>query len=187
MDVIPSSSVSGMAKLYYLDARAEHTEWQKNLVLYSWQEILAGLLSSGDSRFRLSGMYLEFENKLNPDAAVDLPTFDRTRDLSYYNSLSVHPTRDFLRVGVLGSGVTVNQQTTTVQLFASTSGAVGIHGKVFTNAANSTVIGASLVSIPEAADRTQDVLFSSIYFAPDKQKLKLANGDIGLTWQINLQ
>lgn len=175
----------GRARLYQLPD--DGSQWQNNLVLYSWQTILSGLLVDGNPSLRLSGMYIEFENKVSPDDAVSLPTLSRDRSLAYYDGLSAHPTRDFLRVGVLGSSATPGNSTTVVQLFASTSGAFGIHGKPFSNAANSTVIGASLVSMPSSADRTTDVLFSSIYFASDKQKLKLANGDIGLTWQINLQ
>jgi hypothetical protein len=185
LSVIESGMAVGKARLYYLPD--DNSPWQNNLVLYSWQTILSGLLVDGNISFRLSSMYIEFENKASPDDAVSLPSLDRSRGLAYYSGLSAHPTRDFLRVGVLGSGTSTSGNTTTLQLFASTSGSVGIHGKPFSNAANSTVIGASLVAAPNSADRMTDTLFSSIYFPSDKQKLKLANGDIGLTWQIVLQ
>jgi hypothetical protein len=97
---------------------APATQFKHNLVVYQWATIVAKLLATGDSRYRIGGMYLEFENTDNPGDTVSPPVFDRTRDISYYNSLSLSSNRDYLRVPITaattsstGSGLTDNQLT----------------------------------------------------------------------------
>jgi hypothetical protein len=158
-----------------------------NDVLYSWSAIVSQLLLAGDARYRISGMYLEFENE--PGGPISPPAFDRTRTISYYNALSGSSTRDFLRVpltaytlGTTGEGMTNNLLT----LFANSVGVTGIHGKPFSSTAQSVVFGASLVAMPQAGDRTQDVLFSSLYFDTDEQQSKLSTSQVGLRWDLTL-
>lgn len=182
-DILAGLSIKGSASVYHL---GEPEKWSTNLVLYSWQTIMAQLLTNPTAAYRLSGMYLEFENKDNPEDEVTLPTYDRTRSLTYYEGLSSHPTRDFLRVGLLGSNQETASNVTTLTFFASSSGSTGVHGKPFSSDTNSTIIGAALLALPSASDRTQDLLFSALYFAEGSQKLKLANSDIGLTWRLQI-
>ena len=40
--------------------------YKPNLVLYQWAEIVSKLLTVGDSRYRIGGMYLEFQNVASP-------------------------------------------------------------------------------------------------------------------------
>jgi hypothetical protein len=81
-----------------------------------------------------------------------------------------------------GEGLTNNQ----LVFFARSSGMTGVHGKSFSYASNSVVFGASLVAFVDATDATQDLLYSSIYFATEDQQQKLATSQIGLEWPITL-
>jgi hypothetical protein len=134
-------------------------------------------------------MYLEFENTDNPGDPVSPPTFDRTRDVSYYNGLSLSSNRDYLRIPVIsaelssdGEGLTDNRMS----YFARSSGSVGVHGKPFSAAANSVVFGGSLVALVDATDFTQDLLYSSWYYTTADQQQKLPSSQVGIEWQTTL-
>lgn len=166
------------------------TQFKHNLVVYQWATIVAKLLATGDSRYRIGGMYLEFENTDNPGDTVSPPVFDRTRDISYYNSLSLSSNRDYLRVPMTavttsseGSGLTDNQLT----FFARSSGIVGVHGKSFSAASNSVIFGGSLVAFVDGTDATQDLIYSSWYYDPADQQQKLPSSQIGIEWEITLE
>lgn len=165
------------------------TGFQHNLILYEWATIVAKLLTSGDSRYRISGMYLEFENTDNPGDPVSPPVFDRTRSVDYYNSLSLSSNRDYLRVPVIATelnSVGENLTNNSMSYFARSSGSVGVHGKPFSAAANSVVFGGSLVAIVDNADATQDLLYSSWYYDPADQQQKLPSSQIGIEWETTL-
>lgn len=146
--------------------------------------------------YSIAGMYLEFENVGDPDDVVDVPdSFDRDQDLDYYADLSGSGVRDYLRVALMQTpllgiaegyepyfveGETGNQLT----FMAMTSGVVGIHGKEFSSAANSKVIGGALVAIPTWADRTKDVVVARTYFPQEDHVVKSASQQIGVTWSL---
>jgi hypothetical protein len=166
------------------------TELKKNLVLYQWAEITSKLLTLGDSRYRIGGMYLEFQNVASPGDPVSPPIFDRTRTVQYYDDLAGNANTDYLRVPLIGSqtlstgsGLTNNE----IVFFARSSGVVGVHGKPFSYAANSVVFGASLVAFVDATDATQDLLFSSFYFDVADQQQKLATSQVGIEWDLTLE
>ena len=98
--------------------------------------------------------------------------------------------RDYLRVPLtaspvasVGTGLTNNQIT----FFARSGGVAGVHGKPFSYAANSVIIGASLVAFIDATDATRDLLFSSFYFEAEDQQQKLATSQVGIEWVLTLQ
>lgn len=166
------------------------TQLKKNTVLYQWTEIASKLLANGTSSYRISGMYLEFENVASPGTAVTVPTFDRTRTVDYYNDLAGSSTRDYLRVSLTGvqtlsegDGLTNNK----LLFFARSSGTSGVHGKPFSDANNSVIFGASLAAFPDNNDATQDLLFSSFYFSVAEQQPKLATSQVGVEWELTLQ
>lgn len=166
------------------------TEWKSNLVLYQWATITAQLLAVGSSNYRIAGMYLEFENVSSPSDTVSPPTFDRTRDITYYDDLVGSSNRDYLRVpmtaspiGTEGTGLSSNQ----IVFFARSSGLTGVHGKTFSDSVNSKIFGASLVAFVDNNDATQDLLFSSFYFDTADQQLKLATSQVGIEWELTLQ
>lgn len=166
------------------------TSFKNNLVLNQWGTIVAKLLSNGDSRYRLGGMYLEFENTASPGDPVSAPTFDRTRDITYYDDLVGSGSRDYLRVPMTASQLLsdgegfVNNQ---LVFFARSSGTVGVHGKTFSDSVNSTIFGASLVAFIDNNDATQDLLLSSFYFAVADQQQKLSTSQVGIEWELTLQ
>lgn len=166
------------------------TQLKQNTVLYQWTEIASKLLANGTSSYRISGMYLEFENVASPGTAVTVPTFDRTRTVDYYNELAGSSTRDYLRVSLTGvqtlsegDGLTNNK----LLFFARSSGTSGVHGKPFSDANNSVIFGASLAAFPDNNDATQDLLFSSFYFSVAEQQPKLATSQVGVEWELTLQ
>ncbi len=194
MDKIDKSSIQGRVRAHLVHGESDKsliwtpkTEFSKNLVLYQWSQIVGKLLTAGDSRYRIGGLYLEFENVASPGSPVSVPTFDRTRDVAYYNSLSGSSVRDYLRVP-LTAGTTADEATESVlTFFARSSGSVGVHGKTFSDSVNSTIFGASLVAFVDSTDVTQDLLLSSYYFAVSDQQQKLATSQVGLEWQLSLQ
>lgn len=166
------------------------TDLKKNTVLYQWTEITSKLLTLGSANYRIAGMYLEFENTALPGDAVAAPTFDRARDITYYNNLSSSSNRDYLRVPLTASQVVTegtNYTNNKIVFFARSSGTTGVHGKTFSEANNSVIFGASLVAFVDNADATQDLLFSTFYFGPSEGQAKISNSQIGLEWEVTLQ
>ena len=192
MDLIGLQNIRGQVRAYQVDGEqwTPRTELKSNLVLYDWANILSKLLTIGDARYRIGGVYLEFENTTSPGDTVSPPTFDRTRSITYYDELVASSNRDYLRVPLTassvqstGSGLTNNE----LLFFARSSGLTGVHGKDFSYAANSVVFGASLAAFIDSTDATQDILFSSFYFNLADQQQKLASSQVGLEWQLTLQ
>lgn len=166
------------------------TYLKPNTVLYQWATVTAKLLTAGQANYRIAGMYLEFENVASPGDTVSVPTFDRTRTVEYYDNLADSATKDYLRVPltasqILSNGVGLDQNQ--MVFFARSSGILGVHGKPFSDAANSVIFGASLVAFVDNNDATQDLLFSSFYFDVADQQPKLATSQVGIEWELTLQ
>lgn len=193
MDLLGLKDIRGRVRAHRIGSNnlwTPVTGFRHNLVLYQWAEITAKLLATGDSRYRLGGMYLEFQNVASPGDPVTPPTFGRDRTIEYYDDLASNPTTDYLRVPMtaiqtLSSGEDLNQNQ--LVCFARSSGLSGVHGKTFSYAANSVIYGAALVAFVDATDATQDLLFSCFYFDPADQQPKLATSQVGLEWQITLE
>jgi len=192
MDSLGLGNVQGQVRAHRVQDEiwTPCTQLKPNLVVYEWTKLVSKLLTTGDSRYRIAGMYLEFENKDNSGDTISIPTFDRTRDVTYYNALSGSTRRDYLRVPLTanqvlsaGTGLTQNQ----LIFFARSSGVAGVHNKSFASANNSTIFGASLVAFVDATDATRDLIFSSFYFAASDQQQKLPTSQVGLEWQVTLQ
>ena len=111
---------------------------------YEYATITSNLLAGTGLNYRIGGMYLEFENVASPGDTVTVPTFDRTRNVSYYNNLSGSSDRDYLRVDL--SSATISSTDTTnfpqgnsVLFSARSAGLTGVHGKTFSDTANSVI------------------------------------------------
>lgn len=166
------------------------TEFSKNLVLNQWATIVSHLLTAGDARYRIQGLYLEYENVASPGDTVSAGTFDRTRDVTYYDDLVGSSVRDYLRVPMTASTLEsegVAFADNLITFFGRSSGTSGVHGKPFSDTVNSTIFGASLVAFVDNNDATQDLLLSSFYFEIGDQQPKLATSQIGIEWQLQLQ
>jgi hypothetical protein len=166
---------------------------KENQIQYAWGVVATQALALGNANFRINAMYIEFANVASPGTPVSIPTFPRSDNLNYYQSLPAG--RDYLRVPLLSSpqlsvgsgysayftgiGVSNNQAT----FLAQTAGSVGVNGTPFSTANNSTVAGIALVAAPVWADHTQDWVFARDYYLVSQQVLKQASKQIGCSWQ----
>lgn len=156
-----------------------------NLVLYGAADILA-LLLSGHPEYKIGAMYIEFKNLADPSDPITPPSFDRSGGLAYYTGLASSPDTDYLRVPIVlnptlsssDEELYVSNQAT---FFAISEGVVGVNGKEFSAAMNSAVYGAALVSTPDFADPTADIVYSRDY-ADIGKLLKETGFEIGVTW-----
>lgn len=167
-----------------------YCEFKPNLFMYEGSEVVAQLIS-GESKYKVAGMYIEFENVSDPDDVVSVPTYGRGDGVQYYDDLVSSVSRDYLRVPLIAATVTSSDTSrfpvgNVVTCFARSSGALGVHGKTFSSAANSKVFGGALIAIPDAEDATQDLVISRFYFATSKQRVKLSNAQMGVEWPITL-
>jgi len=195
---IITPSISGVISLDSVDdvtGDRERIADQANQVQYSWGTVASECIGKGNRNFRISAMYLEFENMSNPSNAVTAPTYERDEGLEYYQALESSGVRDYLRVPLLlpagvdiatgfesyfTEGVNGNRLT----FYSQSQGAVGVHGKVFSDSVHSKLFGVALVATPVFADPSQDVIFSRTYLTSDKQGLKQASKSLGITWRI---
>lgn len=168
---------------------------QSNQIQYDWGFVAAKTIGEGDRNFRVSSLYIEYENVTLPEDEVTPPSFTRGEGVDYYIELALSGVRDFLRVPLLVSptigieagfedwfteGVNGNLLT----FYTQTQGTSGFHGKPFSAAANSKVFGAALVATPVFADQTQDVIFARTYFDTGDQEVKSASKQFGVTWDV---
>jgi hypothetical protein len=171
-----------------------HVAYTPNTLLYTWGHAAARCLGRGEREYRLSVMYLEFENVAG---AAAIPTFDREDGIDYYSGLSAAPARDFLRVPLrplpdieVAAGFEAfltpdlgNMCT----FFAQSQGTQGVHGKPFADGANSKVVGVALAAAPVPGDYTQDVLFARSYYAANLQVPKTPAGQIGIIYPLTFK
>jgi len=193
MDLLGSRNIQGRVRAHSVSENevwTPKTEFRKNLVLNQWATIVSQLLTVGDARYRIGGLFLEFENVASPGDPVSAPTFDRTRDVTYYDDLVGSGVRDYLRVPMTANTVASEGTGFTndlITFFGRSSGVVGVHGKTFSDSVNSTIFGASLVAFVDNNDATQDLLLSSFNFEVADQQQKLSTSQVGIEWTLQLQ
>lgn len=168
--------------------------WQTNAILYTWGAVAVRGLFPPEPRVGVNTMYIEFENVADPDDPATAPEFGPDSGLEYYTGLGSDPTHDYLRVPLLsGSVVDVVPgyeayfsagQGNRITVFAQTAGTAGVHGKPFSNAANSKACGAVLVSAADPADPAQDVPVARLYYSAEKQMVKPENGQLMVPYRI---
>jgi hypothetical protein len=139
-------------------------------------------------------MYLEFENT---SGAAAIPSVDRADGLTYYSGLASSPSRDFLRVAVRPMPDIIvakdyepyldQYQGNECVFFAQSEGAVGVHGKPFSDAVNSKVVGVALVAAPVSTDYTQDLVFSRSYYSAERQIPKTPYGQVGIVYPFTFK
>lgn len=161
----------------------------RNQIQWSWGEIACHLFGDGNPKYKLSAMYLEFENTASPGDPVTAPAYDADEGVEYYEALGASPARDFLRVPLLTapsksivSGYENRVAFNSLSFLAQSSGTTGVHGKAFSDGSNSTVFGLALVAAPVWGDRTQDLVFGRRYYATAKQVPKRASSQVGVSW-----
>ena len=148
-----------------------------NLVLNGAADIMAQL-AAGNPDYAIATMYFEFTNGSVPSVT---PLVDEGQD--YYNGLD-GVNKDFLRVAISSTPTIessgVDYAGDIARFFGLTSGAVGVKGLTFSQAAGSKVYGAALAASPTNAF-SGDVVFSRFYFT---SLSKLNGSQLGVQWPI---
>ncbi len=164
-----------------------------NQIQFDWARIALQAIGKGQSKYRISTIYVEFQNVASPGDPGSVPAYDRDEGVEYYTGLAGD--RDYLRLPLLSEPVlSVSAAGTpyfegegddfdTMTFFAQTSGALGVNGLEFSSSANSLAVGIALVATPVPADRTRDVVFGRAYFALDEQVPKEASHQIAVSWE----
>lgn len=189
-------TVEGIVSLFEI---TPEKDWRllttdRNQIQVGWGEIAARLFGDGDARYKLSAMYIEFENVASPGDPVTAPAYDQEDGIEYYENLSASPARDFLRVPLLTSpkksvvaGYEGLVAANSLTFLAQSSGTEGVHGKEFSDSANSTVFGLALVAAPVWGDRTLDLVFGRRYYDVSKQVPKKVSSQVGVSWIENFK
>lgn len=188
------SNVYGHYSVYRID---DSGKWnflfdKKNTVLYTWGYLAAKLFGEGDSDYKVSAAYIEYENVVNSSDPATIPTVSRDDDISYFTGLAGN--KDYLRVALSGTPTIdvssgyedyfVGDQGNQCTFVAQTTGSTGVNGLDFSDLVNSKVYGITLVATPLFSDKSQDVLFCRGYFDVADQVLKLAGSNIGIRWKV---
>lgn len=185
----PLINVAGRARLGLVTDTGElFRNWCKNMLLNDSACIFAKLLSGqlDGKQYKIGGMYMTYEN--NGGAAVSVPTVARADGIDYYNSLSGHATRDYLRVPLIAA-VTSNSDSdtystdNTVTYYAQSTGTTGVHGKPFNDTVDSRIFEVALVAFPVFADATQDLVLARLTFPSAEQIVKILNSQISCAWE----
>jgi hypothetical protein len=139
-------------------------------------------------------MYLEFENVASPGDPVTVPDYDRetSSGVAYYNGLSSSLNRDYLRVPLIATSTGTSDAAeypngNRATFFAQTTGLTGVHGKSFSEAANSVIFGGALVALVDENDPTKDLVLSRFYLPVPNQQPKLATSQIGFEWRLTFE
>lgn len=156
---------------------------QSNQIQDGWRKSCANAWGIGLNNYRINMMYLEFQNVLDPDDAVSIPSFLPSEGTEYYDGLASTIDRDFIRVPFV-STPTFDEVTGTLAYFAMSQGSEGVFGKTFSHAVNSKFCGAALIATPEIGDRTQDIVVARSYAEVSGQLVKAAGKSVMASWQI---
>ena len=168
---------------------------KRNTLMVSHGFAYAQLLGNGDRSYRISKLYVEFENTVG---AVSEPSYSAFDSREYYDNL-VAP-KDYLRLDVLGAPRisivpgyeayfnAANGEGNRLTVTGQTSGAVGENGLEFSDAVNSRVYGLALVAAPQDGDKTKDILITRGYWTDGgDQAEKQASGQIAVSWDLDFK
>ena len=154
-----------------------------------WAVIIGKLLATGDPRYRISGMYLEFCNLDTPGIAAPIPSLDVPHDRQYYAQLSAP--YDYLRVP-LTSAELISQDSErhpdgdTLVLLARSQGLQGVNGLPFSESSNSVIIGGALIALIDERNASQDLVAQAFYYDEAEQQPKLDRSQNAVEWTIPL-
>ena len=193
-DHLPSSACRGAVRAYQelpSGLRIPTTDWNHNLVTYEWGAIVSRLLATGDIRYKISSIYLEF---WNGTGVAPVPALDRGRGVTYYLGLADSASYDYLRVPIRAALVEssgIHYPKGNEVVFTAKSGGEGLsglgHNMPFGSTHNSVIIGAALVAEVAEDDASQDLVLSAFYFPTLQQQPKLLSSEVAVDWQLTLQ
>lgn len=192
LDNVNNSNIVGRLQVN----NGERTVLIPNQIQYGWGFAAAKLLATGNAAYRVSAMYIEFENVASSGDAVTPPTYARSEGQEYYEGLAFVADRDFIRASLLlPAAVSIEEgyedyipanEGNLLTFYTQTQGTVGYHGKAFSNAVNSKIFGAALVVTPVSDDPAKDIIVARTYLSAPNQVLKVAASQVGLTWSLSL-
>jgi hypothetical protein len=199
----PNAPIAGRHRIYTVDDATglitppRDPGWTANSWNYTWGYLACRALGQRDIRYGIGAVYLEFENVADPEDPVSPPATAREDTIDYYEGLSASADRDFLRIPIAitpSIGVVpgfeayfAEGQGNRLIVHAQSGGTVGVHGKAFSDVANSKVFGIAVVGMPDRADRTKDILFARSYYAADKQQVKAPTGQIHGVYELDFK
>ncbi len=161
-----------------------------NTLMVSYGQAACQLFGWGNRNYRISAIYLEYENTVS---AVTPPSYAATDSILYYANLA--PPKDYLRVPITGSPVvgiasgyeayfTPGVSGNMLSIGADSVGSTGVNGLAFSNAENSRVYGVALVATPVGGDPSQDILITRGYFDAADQMVKPPTGQVHAGWRV---
>lgn len=189
--LVTNRHYAGRVRMAHVAPDMQPSAWrylvnQHNDLTTDFGTILQRLLRAADDgyNYHIGGMYVEFDNS---GGAVTPPAIDPENSLDYYANLAAP--QDYLRVPLIaasettvGSGYALPNSGL---ISAVTTGSQGIHGLPFSAASNSRIFGAALVVFRDPEDASKDLVYARAYLeVADQQLQKLANSQIGLTWDF---
>ncbi len=176
---------AGKIKVWKLFKNSKELHEEKdNLIVYTAADAMAKVLS-GDSSYKISGMYLDFKNLVSSGDPV--PTITPTLSTKAIDVRSISSPSDIMRFSLISSpsfstSDSSKYNNNQVTFFGATSGSVGYNGRSFSSSSNSAAYGASLVVMPDFNTASEDILFARVALS----KLLVVTGmRIGIEWQIN--
>jgi hypothetical protein len=152
----------------------------ENAWTYGYGHIVINLAESAAPNYRPAYIYVEYENVADPDDVVTVPVVDRADGVGYYLGLAGSSSRDFIRIPIVLTSKARDNTSASTQFLEPglynqiifqglTVGTQGVNGKPFSSAANSKIAGTALVAAPTPSDVTQDLVWSRLYYATNKQ------------------
>jgi hypothetical protein len=145
--------------------------------LFGAADILSRLLS-GDSRYAITHMYLEFAN-----GVFTAPSFTRADGRSYYAGLG--GSSDFLRIALSASprlsASSASYVTNQLTFFAQANDGTGVNALSFSGI--SRLVGVALVTSPTGI-YADDVVYSRLYFTTPNQVPKVSGQQLGVEYPV---
>ena len=171
--------------------------FRPNQIQDAWGYAAAMALGYGGTAYTIRYMYIEYENVTSPEDAVAIPSFGTDEGVDYYELLSESATRDYLRVPMVTEpvlGIASGYEDlfahgggNKLTFFAQCAGSAGVHGKAYSNAANSKVFGVGLVAAPDSTDHSRDIVVARNYFEASEQVVKDVSSHVGVTWELEFR
>ena len=159
---------------------------EHNTIMTDASDCLARV-ASGDMRYRLAYMYMQFENLASPAGTPAVPSYSAADGAGYYTNLEVSAAQDFLRVPLLVAPsftpTSSDYEGNLVTYVAMSGGFTQDYwGKPFDESNNSAVFGGALVAAP-SDEQQSDKIFARNYPTAAKV-LKPAGEQIVMQWSI---
>lgn len=146
------------------------------MITTQYKEIVSNLLA-GNSNYTPNYVYLEFENT---SSEVSTPS-DETSGKSYYDDLG--STKGYLRIPIVITPAVKNDRIMYTVLVTSTESETDLPF-VTDDSPSSRIYGIALVSAPDPADSTKDVVFSREYLTGNKQLTATENQTLCVSFQV---